>query len=85
MMKYAFDLHNVRTTILQKKKCPSTTQRQYPSTIQHCNDNIHKEFGTDKSAKILLEEGKLVLWQNLILNIYTEIQQLDEGGQLPKL
>jgi len=45
----------------KKKQCLLTTEQQYPSTIQHCSDNTHKEFGTDKCAKILLKEGKLVL------------------------
>jgi hypothetical protein len=47
----------------------------------NCSDNIHKEFGTEKCAKILLKKEKLVLSQNLILDIYTEIQELEEGEQ----
>ena len=65
----------------RKKQCLSTIQQQFPSTIQHCSENIHKEFGNDKYAKILLKKGKLVLSQNLILDIYTEIQQLEEEEQ----
>jgi hypothetical protein len=65
----------------RKKHCLSTTQQQFPSTTKHCSDNIHKEFGNDKCAKILLKKGKLVLSHNLILDIYTEIQQLEEEEQ----
>ena len=43
------------------------------------SDDIHKEFGLDKCAKIVLKRGKLVQSQNLILDFTREIQELEHG------
>jgi hypothetical protein len=37
------------------------------------------EFGLDKCAKIVLKKRKVVLSQNLILNITREVQQFEQG------
>jgi len=37
------------------------------------------EFGLDKCAKIVLKKRKVVLWQNSILTINREVQQLEQG------
>jgi len=36
-------------------------------------------FGLEKCAKIVLKKRKVILWQNLILNINREVQQLEQG------
>jgi hypothetical protein len=47
--------------------------------IRTFSDDIHMEFGHDKSAKIVLNKGKLVHSHNLTLHFNTEIQQLKQG------
>jgi hypothetical protein len=37
------------------------------------------EFGLEKCAKIVLKKRKVILSQNLILNINREVQQLEQG------
>ena len=38
------------------------------------------EFGLEKCAKIAFKRGKLVHWQNLVIDINREIQELEEGN-----
>ena len=37
------------------------------------------EFGLEKCAKIAFKRGKLVHWKNLVIDINTEIQELEQG------
>jgi len=53
-------------------------RRAKKSYKQNFSD-IHMEFGLDKCAKIVLNKRKVVLSQNVILNINKEIQQLEQG------
>jgi len=47
--------------------------------VRTFSDIVHMEFGLDKCAKIVLKRGKLVHWQNLILDFNSEIQELEQG------
>ena len=47
--------------------------------IRTFSDDIHMEYGLNKFAKIVLEKGKLVHSQNLILDFNREIQKLEQG------
>jgi hypothetical protein len=47
--------------------------------VRTFSDDIHKEFGLEKCAKILLKRGKLVQSQNLTLDFNREIQELEQG------
>jgi hypothetical protein len=48
-------------------------------TVTTFSDDIHMEFGLDKCAKIVFKKGKLVQWQNLVVDINREIQELEQG------
>jgi len=60
---------------VKKKRRPKKSYKQ------NCSD-IHMEFGLDKCAKIVFKKRKVVLSQNVILNINKEIQQLEQGKTL---
>jgi len=47
-------------------------------TVKNFSDDIHMEFGLEKFAKIAFKRGKLVQWQNLVININREIQELEQ-------
>jgi len=47
-------------------------------TVKTFSDDIHIEFGLEKSAKVAFKRGKLVLWQNLVTDINREIQELEQ-------
>jgi hypothetical protein len=59
-------------------KTEEELQKQVQAVITF-NDDIHIEFGFDKSAKILLKRGKLVQPQNIILEFNRVIQELKQG------
>ena len=42
-------------------------------TVKTFSDDIHKEFGLEKCAKIAFKRGKLVHLQNLVIDINREI------------
>lgn len=48
------------------------------------NDKIHKEYGLDKCAKIVLKKGKLVHSQNLILDSTDKYKTSDRNTQVPR-
>jgi hypothetical protein len=48
-------------------------------TVKIFSDDIHKEFGLKKGAKITFKKGKLTHWQNLVIDTNREIQELEEG------
>ena len=48
-------------------------------TIKIFSDDIHMEFGLEKCAKFAFKRGKLVHWQNLVIDINREIQELEQG------
>jgi len=43
-------------------------------TVKTFSDDIHMTFGLEKHANIAFKRGKLVQWQNLVININREIQ-----------
>jgi len=43
------------------------------------NVDIHMEFGLEKYAKITFKRGKLTHFQNLVIGINREIQELEQG------
>jgi len=45
--------------------------------VKTFSDDIHMEFGLEKFAKIAFKRGKLVHWQNLVINSNREIQKLE--------
>jgi len=47
-------------------------------TVKTFSDDIHMEFGLEKCAKIAFKRGKLVHWQNLVIDINREIQELEQ-------
>ena len=47
--------------------------------VRNFSDDIHTEFGLDTFAMVVLKRGKLVHLQKLILDLYREIQQLEQG------
>ena len=47
--------------------------------VKNFSDDIHMEFGLKKCAKIAFKRGKLVHWQNLVIDINREIQELAKG------
>jgi len=47
-------------------------------TVKTFSDDIHLEFGLEKCAKIAFKRGKLVHWQNLVIDINREIQELEQ-------
>ena len=47
--------------------------------FRNIGDDIHIEFGLDKCAKIVLKRGKLVQSQNIVLEFYRVIQELEQG------
>ena len=48
-------------------------------TVKTFSDDIHMEFELEKCAKIAFKRGKLVHWQNFVININREIQELEQG------
>jgi hypothetical protein len=48
-------------------------------TVTTFSDDIHMEFGLDKCAKIVLKKGKLFHSQNLVVDINSEIKELEQG------
>jgi hypothetical protein len=48
-------------------------------TVKTFSDDIHKEFGIEKYAKITFKRGKLIQSQNLVIDINREIQELEQG------
>jgi hypothetical protein len=48
-------------------------------TVTTFSDDIYMEFGLDKCAKIVFKKGKLVHSQNLAVDKYREIQELEQG------
>jgi len=48
-------------------------------TVKIFSDDIHMEFGFEKCAKIAFKRGKLVHWQNLVIDIKRAIQGLEQG------
>ena len=47
--------------------------------FRNIGDDIDIEFGLDKFAKIVLKRGKLVQSQNIVLEFYRVIQELEQG------
>jgi len=47
-------------------------------TVKTFSDDIRMEFGLEKYAKIAFKRGKLVHWQNLVISINREIQELEQ-------
>jgi len=47
-------------------------------TVKNFSDDIHMEFGLEKCAKIGFKRGKLVHWQNFVIEINREIQELEQ-------
>jgi len=48
-------------------------------TVKTFGDDIHMEFGLEKYAKIAFKRGKVVHWQNFVIDINREIQELEHG------
>jgi len=48
-------------------------------TVKTFSDDIHMEFGLEKCSKIAFKRGKLVHWQNLVIDINREIQELEQA------
>jgi hypothetical protein len=48
-------------------------------TVKTFSDDIHKEFGLEKCAKITFKRGKLIHSQNLVIDFNREIQELEQG------
>jgi hypothetical protein len=48
-------------------------------TVKTFSNDIHMEFGLQKCAKITFKRGKLTHSQNLVTDISTEIQGLQQG------
>jgi hypothetical protein len=46
-------------------------------TVTTFSDDIHMEFELGKCAKVVFKKGKLVHWQNLVVDINREIQELE--------
>ena len=46
-------------------------------TVKTFSDDIRMEFGLEKCAEIAFKRGKLVHWQNLVINSNREIQKLE--------
>jgi hypothetical protein len=59
-------------------KSEEELQKQIQTVKNFCND-IHKDFGLDKCAKITFKKGKLTYSQNLVIDINREVQELDQG------
>jgi hypothetical protein len=53
--------------------------QKHIQTVTTFSDDIHTEFGLDKCAEIVFKKGKLVHLQNLVVDINTEIQELEQG------
>jgi len=47
--------------------------------VKNFSDDIHMEFGVEKCDKIAFKRGRLVHWQNLVIDIYREIQEVEQG------
>ena len=48
-------------------------------TVKTFSDDINREFGLEKCAKITSKGGKLTLLQNLVIDTNREIQALEQG------
>jgi hypothetical protein len=48
-------------------------------TVKSFSDDICMDFGLDKCATITFKRGKLIELQNLVIDINSEIQDLEEG------
>ena len=48
-------------------------------TVKNFSDDIHMEFGIEKSANTAFKRGKLVHSQNIVIDIKREIQELEQG------
>jgi hypothetical protein len=48
-------------------------------TVNNFSDDIYKEFGLDKCAKFTFKRDKVTHSQNLVIDINTEIQELEQG------
>jgi hypothetical protein len=53
--------------------------RKQIQTVKTFSDDIHMNFGLEKCAKITFKKGKLIHWQNLVIDINREIQELGQG------
>ena len=53
--------------------------RKQIQTVKTCSDDIHKDFGLGKCAKLTFKKGKLIHSQNLVSDINREIQELEQG------
>ena len=57
---------------------PEKELQKQLQTVKTVIDDIHMEFGLEKCAKIAFKRGKLVHWQNLVISINREIQELEQ-------
>ena len=48
-------------------------------TVKTFSNDIRRDFGLDKCAKITFKKGKLTHSQNLVTDINREIQELEQG------
>ena len=48
-------------------------------TVKTFSDGINMEFWLEKCAKITFKRGKLTDLQNLLIDTYREIQELEQG------
>ena len=53
--------------------------RKQIQTVKTFSDDIRMDFGLEKCAKITYKKGKLILSQNLVIDINREIQELEQG------
>jgi len=57
---------------------PQEELQKQIQTVKTFSDDIHMEFGLEKCAEIAFKRGKLVHWQNLVVHINREIQELEQ-------
>jgi len=80
-----YEEHTTKTKIshllyLGDLKLIAKSEEEQIQIFKSFSDYIHMEFGLEKCAKIAFKRGKLVHWQNLVIDINREIQELEEGN-----
>ena len=67
---------------MEDLKLTDKSEEELQNQIQRVktfSDDNHIEFGLDKCAKIIFKKGKPLYLQNLVTDINTEIQELEQG------
>ena len=88
MLKTGYEEHTTKTEIshllyMDDLKLIAKSKEELKKEIQIVkafSDDILMEFGLEKCAKIAFKRGKPVHWQNVMIDINRDIQELEQGN-----